>query len=80
VEVALGEAAPLPPGLPASWLIPEAAGRAIRFVDSAYNEADLGPRIRAVVPRALDVNTSPMSLRQIFITLAKTYRLSGRRA
>jgi ABC-2 type transport system ATP-binding protein len=80
IEVALGEAATLPPGLPASWMVPEAAGRAIRFVESAFSEADLGPRVRAVLPGALDVTASPMSLRQIFITLAKTFRVSETRA
>ena len=80
VEVALTEAAAIPEGLPASWLVPEAAGRTIRFVDSAYSEADLGPRVHATLPGALDITASPMSLRQIFITLAKTFRLSEKRA
>jgi ABC-2 type transport system ATP-binding protein len=80
VEVAVGDAATLPSGLPASWLMPEAAGRTIRFVDSAFSDTDLGPKVHAVLPGALDITTSPMSLRQIFITLAKTFRLSEKSA
>ena len=80
VEVGLSDAATLPSGLPASWLLPEAAGRTIRFVESAFSDADLGPKVRAALPGALDVTASPMSLRQIFITLAKTFRRSEKRA
>jgi len=80
VEVALGDSARLPSNLPASWLAPEAAGRTIRFVESAFSEADLGPRVHAAFPGALDISASPMSLRQIFITLARTYRISEKSA
>jgi len=79
VEVALSDAATLPAGLPVSWMLPEAAGRTIRFVESAFSDADLGPQVRTALPAALDITASPMSLRQIFITLAKTFRLSEKR-
>ena len=80
VEVAVGDAAALPSGLPASWLMPEAAGRTIRFVDSAFSDTDLGPKVHSALSGVLDITTSPMSLRQIFITLAKTFRLSEKSA
>jgi ABC-2 type transport system ATP-binding protein len=76
VEVLLADSVTLPSGLPATWLVAEAAGRTLRFVDSAYSDADLGPKVRAALPAALDITVSPMSLRQIFITLARTFRLS----
>ena len=80
IEVAMADMATLPAGLPTEWLMPEAAGRTIRFVDSAYNEAELGPKVRATLPGTLDVTAAPMSLRQIFITLARTFRLSEQSA
>ena len=80
VEVLLADSVTLPSGLPATWLVAESAGRTLRFVDSAYSEADLGPKVRAALPAALDITVSPMSLRQIFITLARTFRLSERSA
>jgi ABC-2 type transport system ATP-binding protein len=80
VEVMLPDNAALPPASPASWLMPEVAGRTVRFVHSAFSEADLGAQVRAVLPSALDITTSPLSLRQIFITLARTFRLTEKRA
>ncbi|MEI6668161.1 MAG: ABC transporter ATP-binding protein [Acidobacteriota bacterium] len=80
VDVVVSEAATLPGGLPVSWLLPEISGRAIRFVDTAYAESDLGPRVRALFPLAVDISATPMSLRQIFITLARTFRGQENRA
>ena len=80
VEVALPDAAAVPSGVPATWLMPEAAGRTFRFVDSAFSEDGIGPQVRALLPAALDITATPMSLRQIFITLARTFRLSETRA
>jgi len=64
------------PDIPATWLRPEAAGHTIRFVDSAFRESDIGAAVRARYPSARDITVTPMSLRQIFITLARVYRLS----
>ena len=69
-------AAAVGPDIPATWLRPEAAGHTIRFVDSAFSEGDIGAAVRARYPSARDITVTPMSLRQIFITLARVYRLS----
>jgi len=61
---------------PTAWLGQEAAGHTIRFVDSAFSDSDIGAAVRGRYPSARDVIVSPMSLRQIFITLARVYRLS----
>jgi len=76
VEVIVAGDATLAPDAPATWLRPEAAGHAIRFVDSAFRESDIGAAVRGRYPSARDVTVTPMSLRQIFITLARVYRLS----
>jgi len=69
-------AAAVGPDIPATWLRPEAAGHTIRFVDSAFSDSDIGAAVRARYPSARDITVTPMSLRQIFITLARVYRLS----
>ena len=75
VEVALPDTATVPAGLPATWLTPEANGRVVRFVDSAFAEARLAAAIAQHFPAAKQQQTSPLSLRQIFVALARTYRL-----
>jgi len=76
VEVALNTEASLPAQVPAAWLLPATAGRTIRFVHSAFSEAEIGPQVRAHYPAALDITAAPMSLRHIFITLARVFRLT----
>lgn len=77
VEITTGAPAALPPDAPSSWLLPQAAGSVLRFVDSAFSETDSPGRIRSLLPGATDIQASPMPLRQIFITLARVYRLSS---
>jgi len=76
IEVVVDGDAKVAPDPPPAWLRPEAAGHTIRFVDSAFSDSDIGAAVRACYPSARDITVAPMSLRQIFITLARVYRLS----
>jgi len=76
IEFQVDGSASVAPDGPATWLRPEAANHTIRFIDSAFDEGDIGAAVRARYPSARDVSVTPMSLRQIFITLARVYRLS----
>jgi len=53
----------------ARWIAQGASGRTLRFVDTAHADADAGPRIAAAFPGA-EIHTSPLPLRDIFVTLA----------
>jgi ABC-2 type transport system ATP-binding protein len=75
VEVALPDAATVPVGLPASWLNPEANGRVVCFTDSAFDEAELAAAVARHFPAAKQHQVTLLSLRQIFVALARTYRL-----
>jgi len=66
----------LPGPVPATWLQPAAAGRSATFVESAWDEGESVARIRAAIPGAGDVSATPMALREIFVCLARTFRLS----
>ena len=68
----------LPERLPGTWLLPESVGRRVRFVESDFTEATGVEFIRAVVPEAREVSVSRMSLKAIFMALARTYRSHGR--
>jgi ABC-2 type transport system ATP-binding protein len=77
VTITLSEAAALPAGLPSSWLQVEASDCVIRFVDSAY-DSEAGPsRFTAIFPSARDVTLDAMSLRSIFLAIAKSKRGDG---
>jgi ABC-2 type transport system ATP-binding protein len=69
VEVT-GEAALAPefPGNP-EWLLQGRAGRTLRFVDTMHDRADAEPRIARAFPGS-SIRRTPLSLREIFVTLA----------
>lgn len=76
VEVSLLADAVVPPGAPKTWLQPQAAGPVLRFVHSAFSETGLAAEIRSVLPDARDIQATPLPLRQIFIALARVYRVT----
>jgi len=73
--VPAGESAALP-SLPATWLLPEQAGRTVRFFDTKYEPDGSAALVQQVFPGAANVNAEPMSLRAIFVALARANRVS----
>jgi len=67
----------LPASLPASWLIPEIAGHSVRIVESLFDPDTFEARLRAALPDAAQITVTPLSLRDIFLALARTYRLNN---
>jgi ABC-2 type transport system ATP-binding protein len=74
VTITLNDSASLPQTPPATWLQPEVADSVVRFIHSdCHGEAtarDLAERF----PSARDISMSPMSLRAIFLAVAKSGR------
>lgn len=72
-EVELTLAAPPagPPDLPESWLQLKAAGATIKFVDSAYHPEATVVEIQKRFSAVQEVKYSEMTLRAIFLALAK---------
>jgi ABC-2 type transport system ATP-binding protein len=79
VEVTTEHAASVPATPPASWLLAEASGHAMRFVDSAFCDDECGACVRDAIPGARDISVTTMSLREIFIVLARVFRLAESR-
>ncbi len=75
VEVTRVAEGPLPAGLPGTWLMPEQSGRVARWVDSGFEEASLTSAVERCFPGGQLVRVDPLSLRDIFLALARTYRL-----
>jgi ABC-2 type transport system ATP-binding protein len=65
----------LPSTLPAAWYTPEVAGHGVRFVTGEYIEGETEKAVVAHFPDATTPVVTPMPLREIFLTLARTFRL-----
>ena len=71
VEIATESAAPLPSPLPASWLQPKSLGALVRFIDSHFDEQKTPAEIQRLFPNAKDVQFRALSLRAIFLAMAR---------
>jgi ABC-2 type transport system ATP-binding protein len=76
VTITLSEPSPLPAQVPATWLEPETADCVLHFVDSDFKEGSL-PELAGRFPTARHIAFEPMTLRQIFLAIAKSGRGSA---
>jgi hypothetical protein len=53
------------------------AGHCVRTVESCYQPEASEALVRSVFPDASQISASPMSLRDIFLALARTFQLSA---
>jgi ABC-2 type transport system ATP-binding protein len=74
VIVTLNDKASLPPGTPSTWLQPEVADSVIRFVHSDCQGETTVRELAERFPGARDISMAPMSLRAIFLAVAKSSR------
>jgi ABC-2 type transport system ATP-binding protein len=74
IIVTLGSPAALPDGMPKNWLLPEASGAVVRFIESRYDEQQTGDEVRRLFPQLKNLAANPLPLRSIFTTLAKNNR------
>jgi ABC-2 type transport system ATP-binding protein len=77
VTVTLANPAPLPANLPSTWLLAQSADCVLRFVHNHFDEQATPSEIHALIPAARDISFDPMSLRAIFLAIAKTHRDSA---
>jgi len=64
-----------PPTIPSSWLLPELTTHSVSVVESSYQSEASESRLSAAFPGASQIAATEMSLRDIFVTLARTFRL-----
>jgi ABC-2 type transport system ATP-binding protein len=77
VEATFEGPAVLRPPLPDHWVGAEAVGHTLRVVDSRAGEPGYEDRLREALRDVARVELSPMSLKAIFMALARTFRSSG---
>jgi ABC-2 type transport system ATP-binding protein len=71
VEVTLDKPRPLPALWPRSWLAPKTAERVIRFVESRFDPQRTEGQLRQAFPGQAAFSITPVSLRGIFVALAR---------
>jgi ABC-2 type transport system ATP-binding protein len=74
VEVVRETAEPLPASKPASWLQVNESSVVVRFIETRFDSERTTADIRNAFQNVRDVTFTPMSLRSIFLTMAKTPR------
>ncbi len=74
VELTFDSPPPAPKDLPASWMHLSAAGSVVRFIESNFDDARTAADIRRVFPEPRNQSFTPMSLREIFLAMAKAAR------
>jgi ABC-2 type transport system ATP-binding protein len=75
VQVTLNEPATALPNLPASWLQPASSSTTFQFIDSQFDQERTRAAIHSAFSNVRDITFTPMTLRAIFLAMAK----SGRR-
>lgn len=60
---------------PEEWLSVKHKDRIVKFVDSQYSEQKSKDKIKQIFPNSTDIRVSGMTLREIFVILAKQYRM-----
>ncbi|HUB68332.1 MAG TPA: ABC transporter ATP-binding protein [Candidatus Methylacidiphilales bacterium] len=66
----------LPPVLPREWMVAEAAGHAVRFVTGNHVPGETEAKIAELFPGASRIMVTAMPLREIFLALARTFRIT----
>jgi len=77
VELTFDAPPPLPAQPPGSWMHLSTSAAVIRFIESAFHPEQTTAQIRAIFGEVRDVTFSPMSLRSIFLAMAKPARESA---
>jgi ABC-2 type transport system ATP-binding protein len=75
VECVVDAAAGLPASAPKSWLVPEVTPHRVCIVESEFAPQASEARFMEFFPHATDLTVSEMSLREIFLALARTFRM-----
>jgi ABC-2 type transport system ATP-binding protein len=71
VEIITDSGLPLPSPLPVSWLHPKSSGALVRFIDSRFDEQRTSSDIHHFFPNAKNVEFRALSLRYIFLAMAR---------
>jgi ABC-2 type transport system ATP-binding protein len=72
VEITLNQPQPLPSTIPTTWLQPQTAGTVIRFTHTEAANGAAATELAQAFPNARDITLTPMTLRSIFLAIARS--------
>jgi ABC-2 type transport system ATP-binding protein len=72
VEITLNQPEPLPANVPVTWLQPQAVGTVIRFTHTEAANGAAATELAQIFPNARDITLTPMTLRSIFLAIARS--------
>jgi len=72
VEITLNQPELLPANIPATWLQPQSAGTVIRFTHTEAANGAAATELAQIFPNARDITLTPMTLRSIFLAIARS--------
>ncbi len=73
IEMALPDGTVAPEELPEEWLVPEQSSHAFCFVESQFGNGS-DERFRSIFPNIGTPDPQPLSLREIYLTLARHFK------
>lgn len=71
IELTRDSDGPLPSSMPANWLQPKTSGAIVRFIDSRFDEQKMPSEIQRLFGTVRDVQYRALSLRAIFLAMAR---------
>lgn len=74
VELTLEAPVALPQSLPATWMQASSSATAVQFIESRFDRERTSAEIRQMFGQPRNIAFTPMSLRSIFLAMAKTGR------
>ena len=74
IELPIDTSRSLPGALPQSWMLLDVSNSTVRFIESRYDQARTQAEIRQVFGNVPDATCTSMSLRSIFLAIAKNRR------
>lgn len=74
VELTLATPVALPEKLPATWMQASASAASVQFIESHFDQERTSSEIRQVFGEPRNIAFAPMSLRSIFLAMARTGR------
>jgi len=77
VELTFDAPPSLPANVPETWMQLNSSAAVVRFVETRFDQDKTNQQIRQVLGVARSVTLSPMSLRSIFLVMAKAGRLQA---
>jgi ABC-2 type transport system ATP-binding protein len=63
---------------PLTWLLPESSASVYRFIHTNAEADDLEQQVRSLLPHTIAIQSDPMTLRTIFLALAKSSQAQDR--